>query len=158
MKLSKPDANDRLQTDWAVYHDDYADYSTNEPTLDGTASLVYLLSAMQFESYSQADKNIYAHGGVIRTNPEKKQISLIFTAHEYADGAKKILKTLSKQDVKASFFLTGDFLRTNKFKSDIKKISICNIARLIIAIRCSLIKILFLTILNKIMPNCSNLV
>lgn len=27
----------------AVYHDDYSDYSTNEPTMDGTASLAYLL-------------------------------------------------------------------------------------------------------------------
>ena len=27
-----------------VYHDDTDDYSTNEPTMDGTASLVYLLA------------------------------------------------------------------------------------------------------------------
>lgn len=32
-----------------VYHDDYGDYSTNEPTMDGTASLTYYLSAMQKE-------------------------------------------------------------------------------------------------------------
>lgn len=30
----------------AVYHDDYSDYSTNEPTLDGTASLALLLSLL----------------------------------------------------------------------------------------------------------------
>lgn len=29
-----------------VYHDDVGDYSTNEPIMDGTASLVYLLSAL----------------------------------------------------------------------------------------------------------------
>jgi len=31
----------------AVYHDDPGDYSSNEPTMDGTASLSYFLSAMQ---------------------------------------------------------------------------------------------------------------
>jgi endoglucanase len=30
-----------------VYHDDYGDYSTNEPTMDGTASLIYLLAAKE---------------------------------------------------------------------------------------------------------------
>ncbi|MDO4320109.1 MAG: glycoside hydrolase family 9 protein [Bacteroidales bacterium] len=30
----------------AVYHDDYGDYSTNEPTLDGTASLTYMLGRL----------------------------------------------------------------------------------------------------------------
>jgi hypothetical protein len=31
----------------AVYHDDYGDFSTNEPTMDGTASLIYLLAAKE---------------------------------------------------------------------------------------------------------------
>ena len=38
------------QSDLAVYHDDYGDYSTNEPTMDGTASLIYLLAAKQYEA------------------------------------------------------------------------------------------------------------
>ncbi len=37
----------------AVYHDDYADYSTNEPTMDGTADLTYYLSAMQAEAHGK---------------------------------------------------------------------------------------------------------
>jgi len=41
------------QSDLAVYHDDYGDYSTNEPTMDGTASLVYLLAAKENESHSK---------------------------------------------------------------------------------------------------------
>ena len=79
VELSKPDANDRLQTDWAVYHDDYADYSTNEPTMDGTASLMYLLSTKQFEGTAQKykDLNQYAYGGIVRANPTTKQISLV---------------------------------------------------------------------------------
>jgi hypothetical protein len=51
--LSKPDQYERFQSDWAVYHDDYADYSTNEPTMDGTASLTYLLSSKQEKAYLQ---------------------------------------------------------------------------------------------------------
>lgn len=30
----------------AVYHDDFSDYSTNEPTMDGTASLTFMLSRL----------------------------------------------------------------------------------------------------------------
>lgn len=45
--LSEDDEYASFQTDLAVYHDDYADYSTNECTMDGTACLVYYLSALQ---------------------------------------------------------------------------------------------------------------
>jgi hypothetical protein len=37
----------------AVYHDDPGDYSSNEPTMDGTASLSYFLSAMQRRGKAQ---------------------------------------------------------------------------------------------------------
>lgn len=30
-----------------VYHDDYGDYVTDEPTMDGAASLIYLLGAKE---------------------------------------------------------------------------------------------------------------
>ncbi|HEY6953205.1 MAG TPA: glycoside hydrolase family 9 protein [Bacteroidota bacterium] len=45
--LSKPDAFSAFQSDLAVYHDDWADYSTNEPTMDGTASLIFYLASME---------------------------------------------------------------------------------------------------------------
>ena len=45
--LHKPDEYAQFQSKLAVYHDDYGDYSTNEPTMDGTASLIYLLAAME---------------------------------------------------------------------------------------------------------------
>ena len=38
-----------------VYHDDYGDYSTNEPTMDGTASLSFYLSSMQEMGRKQAE-------------------------------------------------------------------------------------------------------
>lgn len=45
--LRDGDAYEAVQPQRMVYHDDDADYSTNEPTMDGTASLTYYLSAME---------------------------------------------------------------------------------------------------------------
>lgn len=50
LKLYQPDEYEQFQSELAVYHDDYGDYSTNEPTMDGTASLIYLLAAMEAQS------------------------------------------------------------------------------------------------------------
>ncbi|WP_236974033.1 glycoside hydrolase family 9 protein [Membranihabitans maritimus] len=50
IKLIDPDEYALFQSDLAVYHDDPGDYSTNEPTMDGTASLIYLLAAMETKS------------------------------------------------------------------------------------------------------------
>jgi len=44
IKLSKPDELAKFQSDWVVYHDDVWDYSTNEPTLDGTAEALFFLA------------------------------------------------------------------------------------------------------------------
>ncbi|MGD0308131.1 MAG: glycoside hydrolase family 9 protein [Acidobacteriota bacterium] len=42
--LSRQDAFAPFQCEQAVYHDDMADYSSNEPTMDGTASAILLLA------------------------------------------------------------------------------------------------------------------
>jgi hypothetical protein len=47
--LTEPDEYAEFQSDKVVYHDDIGDYSTNEPTMDGTAILIYLLAAMESE-------------------------------------------------------------------------------------------------------------
>ncbi|HEX5409493.1 MAG TPA: glycoside hydrolase family 9 protein [Gemmatimonadaceae bacterium] len=44
--LHDPDEYAPFNTGFIVYHDDFGDYSTNEPIMDGTANLVYLLSAL----------------------------------------------------------------------------------------------------------------
>ncbi len=46
MTLRRDDAFKDFQNSTVVYHDDYSDYSTNEPTLDGTASLTYMLGRL----------------------------------------------------------------------------------------------------------------
>ena len=47
IQLMKADPYAAFQNGKAVYHDDMGDYSTNEPTMDGTASLSYLLSSLE---------------------------------------------------------------------------------------------------------------
>lgn len=47
LKLGKADILAAFQSDLAVYHDDADDYSTNEPTMDGTAALIYLLAQQE---------------------------------------------------------------------------------------------------------------
>ena len=46
ISLHKPDEYAAFNTGFIVYHDDLGDYSTNEPIMDGTASLAYLLAAL----------------------------------------------------------------------------------------------------------------
>ncbi|RZK19205.1 MAG: cellulase, partial [Pedobacter sp.] len=121
IKLSNADEYAEFQSDLAVYHDDYGDYSTNEPTMDGTASLIYLLAAKEVQAKSASNKT-YNLGANIRGDSTTKKISLIFTGDEFADGGEKILQTLQAENVKASFFLTGNFYRNPKFKSLIKKL------------------------------------
>ena len=53
IKLTHDDRCSAFQSNLAVYHDDYGDYSTNEPTMDGTATLIYLLAARQAEEKKQ---------------------------------------------------------------------------------------------------------
>ena len=112
-----------------VYHDSTHDYSTNEPTMDGTASLTFPFSYYQREGKSLqkevrcgiggcrpvasitalTDNNIYQDGGIIRTDPSVKHIDFVFTAADKADGAERIISTLRKYNIKGGFFFTGEF-------------------------------------------------
>ncbi|RYY14959.1 MAG: cellulase, partial [Chitinophagaceae bacterium] len=76
--LTRPDSYARFQSDLVVYHDDYGDYSTNEPTMDGTASLIYLLAAFN-EGLQPRMAFKREQGAIIRGNEQKKQIALVFT-------------------------------------------------------------------------------
>jgi len=44
IRLSRPDPYAAFQSELVVYHDDIWDYSTNEPTLDGTAEALFFLT------------------------------------------------------------------------------------------------------------------
>jgi endoglucanase len=46
LELTSPDEFAPFQTRYVVYHDDIGDYSTNEPTMDGTADAIYMMALM----------------------------------------------------------------------------------------------------------------
>jgi endoglucanase len=48
ISLSRPDSFAPFQSVEAVYHDDMQDYSSNEPTMDGTASAILLLALLSY--------------------------------------------------------------------------------------------------------------
>jgi len=96
-----------------VYHNNSTDNITNTPSFDGSAALLFYLASKQAEINHPTDKirNTVIRGGIVRTDSTRKVIQLVFTGHAYADGGKYILKALRKNRIKASFFVTGDFLR-----------------------------------------------
>lgn len=131
IQLNDTDEYAAFQSDLAVYHDDYGDYSTNEPTMDGTASLVYLLAAQQNSAKntlkSTANKNVSVSipikqmGAIIKSvNPTEPSVSLIFTGDEYGEGLSTIQQILAKEKVKAGFFFTGRFYTNKSFSKAIK--------------------------------------
>jgi hypothetical protein len=52
--LSREDRFAPFQSAAAVYHDDWQDYASNEPTMDGTASAVLLMALQQARATSPA--------------------------------------------------------------------------------------------------------
>ncbi|WP_114790548.1 glycoside hydrolase family 9 protein [Niabella yanshanensis] len=120
IKLYAEDEFKEFQSNLVVYHDDFGDYSTNEPTMDGTASLSYYLSSLQDNRNLKEVRD--AEGAVIKLNPDKKKIYFLFSAHEFGEGGTRILDALKANGVKGSFFLTGDFIRNKVFKNIVHRI------------------------------------
>jgi peptidoglycan/xylan/chitin deacetylase (PgdA/CDA1 family) len=59
-------------------------------------------------------------GGVVRGDQSKKQLALIFTGGDYGEGTGHVLDTLAENQIKASFFVTGDYLRTPEHQEFLK--------------------------------------
>jgi endoglucanase len=59
---------------------------------------------------------------ITRGDTTKKKIALVFTGDEFADGGKFIRSVLKKNNVRASFFLTGNFYRNASFKKIIQQL------------------------------------
>jgi peptidoglycan/xylan/chitin deacetylase (PgdA/CDA1 family) len=122
--LHRTDTYAPFQNGKAVYHDDNGDYSTNEPTMDGTASLSYLLSSLEASGHKTAPMELTKdkQGAVVRMNTAEKKVYLIFSAHEFGEGGFAIEKSLQKYDAKGSFFFTGDFYRNKLNRQLIKQL------------------------------------
>ena len=123
--LQKPDEYAAFNNGKAIYHDDIGDYATNEPTMDGTASLSFYLASLENAGRNQSENNKFekdSEGAIVRINPNEKSIYLAFTADELFEGGEPILQTLQKHNIKGSFFFTGNFLRNPEFKEITQKI------------------------------------
>ena len=62
----------------------------------------------------------FDQGGVVRGPVNSKRVALVFTADTYGEGGEYILAELRRREIKASFFLTGNFLRHPEFQSLVK--------------------------------------
>lgn len=123
--LQKPDEYEAFNQGKAVYHDDTGDYSTNEPTMDGTASLSFYLASLAEDGKKQPGMTVYEKdetGSIIRINPEKRNIYLVFTGDSLFEGGDYIVNALKTNQIKGSFFFTGNFLRNPAHKKIIHKI------------------------------------
>lgn len=64
----------------------------------------------------------YESGAITRGDTSKKQIAVVFTGDEYADGAIHIQKVLSRHKIPASFFFTGNFYKNPHFQKIIESL------------------------------------
>ncbi len=79
-----------------VYHDDVGDYSTNEPTMDGTADAILVMALWSRKELADRftvrglDPNFeVVQGGVIRGDIRSKKMALVFTGDEFAEGGNR---------------------------------------------------------------------
>ena len=91
-------------------------------------TLVFLLSLpllANAQSKMPSDKGNHhsiEEGAIIRGDKTAKQLALVFTGDEFADGAETIVRVLKQRGVKASFFFTGRFYRNADFKLSIQRL------------------------------------
>ena len=132
LHLTQEDEFAEFQNEHVVYHDDIGDYSTNEPTMDGTADAITMLAhfgavdltapalkqrAERQESRaggmvldSRLSALDFTEGGIIRGPRDRKRLALLFTGGDYGEGTATILDTLKEHKVPAAFFVTGGYL------------------------------------------------
>lgn len=116
VKLENDDINaqgntyDLFQPGDVVFHDNAYDYSSNEPTMDGTAALTFPFSYYEQQGRQASGRLVWQQGAIVRGDTTQKRICLVFTADDHADGAERIIGTLRQRGIKAGFFFTGRFL------------------------------------------------
>ena len=108
---------EHFQSEIAVYHDQFADFSTNEPIIDGTVSLLLLLH--EWEPQPKVVRE--PQGAIIRGGSSQKRLSLVFTGDRYANSAMPLLDALGEREIDAGFFLTGNFTRNPAFRPAIQR-------------------------------------
>jgi endoglucanase len=85
-------------------------FNALKKTVFSSLSFLLILALVNGQNTISKKAELVA-GGIVRTDRTKKNIHLVFTGHEFADGGDVIRGVLAKHSIKASFFLTGDFYR-----------------------------------------------
>lgn len=76
-------------------------------------SLLVIFLLIVSASEISAQKIIDKFGAIVRSDTSQRTVYLCFTGHDFYEGFDHTLKTLNKNGVVASFFLTGDFVRNH---------------------------------------------
>jgi peptidoglycan/xylan/chitin deacetylase (PgdA/CDA1 family) len=144
LHLTQDDEFADFQNEQVVYHDDIGDYSTNEPTMDGTADAITMLAhfgapdltapAFKHKAQRQASSarpptldpgrstlEIF-EGGITRGPRDRKELALLFTGGDYGEGTAQILDTLKAHKLHAAFFVTGGYLAQPAHEPLLKRI------------------------------------
>ncbi len=65
---------------------------------------------------------ITRHLGVpVRGRRNRRELALVFTGGDFGEGCREILDTLDRFSARASFFLTGDFLRNPEYDASVRR-------------------------------------
>jgi endoglucanase len=86
-----------------------------------TLIVILLIATVQIGTASDGSFEV-VHGGIIRGDTTTRQVHLVFSGHEFADGADSIIAILRRHHARASFFFTGDFYRTPAFRRSIRSL------------------------------------
>lgn len=74
--------------------------------------VVLCLVCVGFWSFGQGVYDSF--GALVRSDTTQKEIHLIFTGHDFDDGFDHVIEVLNRHQIAASFFLTGDFVRSHR--------------------------------------------
>jgi len=94
---------------------------TNGLTTLFFSALAFAILAVQIPE-PEATRFTHDHGAIIRGEQTKKELALVFTGDEFADGGEHIRTVLARNRVQAAFFLTGNFYRHPAFQELIKNL------------------------------------
>jgi peptidoglycan/xylan/chitin deacetylase (PgdA/CDA1 family) len=64
----------------------------------------------------------YESGAIVRGDTSKKELALVFTGDEFADGGEHILIVLKSNNIYGSFFFTGNFYRNPDYEKLIRSL------------------------------------
>jgi peptidoglycan/xylan/chitin deacetylase (PgdA/CDA1 family) len=61
-------------------------------------------------------------GGIVRGPRGRRALALCYTGHEFGESLPQVMDELERREAQASFFLTGDFLRSPAFRPQVERL------------------------------------